>query len=244
MFLYNPESTLVDVDPVTVDDLTTWQIIDDQLSVDAAAEAGFGVVSLEGSTQGRVIVRDVSMSTRRTIDGRECDVGCGLRLVVKVTAAELKGDLTLPVVAAKAQLSLLSASAEMSVKGLADPGAFDKLPSFAQLDVDGFSKYTESADIIRKHIADHPERVRPEILRVLPEQVDEGDYPRAVGVMFAMKAIADGHTLDEALRGRPSDWAEYYTAIRSTYASVVSGRGDQEPSRAAREEARSWLAWT
>lgn len=249
MYLYNPDVQLEnasEVSGVTVGDLDTWQSLDDQLSVDAAAEAGFGVVKVEAGYQGRVIVRDVSMSCRRTVQGRECDIGASVRLIIKIIGLDLKGDLSLPAVSAKVELGLLRASADLRVVGVTNVAIFGAFPSFEKLDVEAFGKYTAAQDSIRKLITKDPSNIKPTLLRYLPEKVDDGDYPKAVGVVFAMKSIASGRSLDDALRECPRDWTDYYSAITDTY-NTIAGIGpdgsNHRPDGKARDEARAWLSW-
>jgi len=247
VYLYNPSADLPDPigdgpDQVTAGDLNRWEMLDDQMSVDAAANMSLAVVNVDAKLKSLAVVRDWSAYVRRTVEGRERDYGYGVRLVVTVSAVTLDGDLRLPAIAAKAHLGMVRASANMSVIGYNHPEVGGLLPPFSDLNVEGYGKYTKAADDIRVFIAAHPDGVAPVMLRELPEKFDEGDLPAAVGTARALRMIADGRTLARALEAAP-EWPEYVAAIRATYAALHVGP-DEAPDRGVRDDADAWLNWT
>src|SRR5262249_23659056 len=92
----------------TADQLSEWEDENYVLTVDAAADLGFAVGSISGRYQQEVLIHGSSRWADVQDGSTTYRFGVALRAVVIVSAANLDGALTLPVVAAKAQLGLMT----------------------------------------------------------------------------------------------------------------------------------------
>lgn len=228
------------------DELDTWEIADDQLSYSAALKMNLPVFTVDSSFQSRVLVRDVRRYARREVDGVVGEYGVAVRLVITVFALELEGALTVPVVAAQAELNLVSAHAKMTVLGFRDSKVGELLPSFEKLDIEGLQKYTQAADKIRSYISRNEAAVFPTLLRQVPEPPgpDEEELATGVATARALRLIARRRSQKEALAGIPAGWEVFTTATARTYASITPGAPvDARPDAEAAKRAATWVGW-
>lgn len=226
-------------------DLNQWEIYDEQMSLDAALKLGLPVASASGTYATRVVVRDVRRFVRREEEGGVvAEYGVALRMVVRVSAKQLDLSLTLPMIAAQATLGMVAATARLQVMGSVDSAIGDLLPSFEELDVNSYSKYTQAVDDIRKYLAKHEEGIFPVLLRkVLPADSTEAALINAMATAYALKQIARRRSLDDALAETPSDWDSFTLTVRGTYDRFGAGSASSErPSSEVAGRADSWVS--
>lgn len=225
-------------------DLQNWQIRDDQLSFDAALKAGFGFADVDANMSRRVVLRDVCRYTERVSGSTVTTWGVAVRLAVRVWAAKLDARLTLPVVAAQAQLGMVSASADMRILGFRNNEVGKFLPDFQTLDVGNYGAYTKATDAVRAFISEHPESIVPVVLRTyeLPASTDKRIVD-AVGTARALRAITRRRSQSEALEGTAS-WAPIREAVSKTYSELAPDCAFEErPSQEAAAQADRWYSW-
>jgi hypothetical protein len=229
-----------------VDDLGAWRWQQTEMSSNLAVKLGFAVGSVSASTQSRTLIAEFSRSATVEVEGAHAQYGVAARLVVGVTSFEAKGALTIPVLAAEAQLGRSQASVNLTVTGYVGDGLAELLPTdILTLNVDTYSSLTTSISNIVKLIGSDRENVRPELLWV--EAEDEGpakiedELTRAVGAAYALSQIRDSETLDEALNAyEDKDDLIAQEAIRHVYADLLPN-DDQEKAAEASERATRLL---
>lgn len=202
-------------DPVVPgrDDLDQSLITDEQLSVKGAAKLGLPVGTVAAGLDSRVLLRDVRIFTTRTSEGVVYEYGVGIRMVVTVSATKLESSLTLPMVAAQAELGIINATAKMTVDGFRDTGVVNLFPKFQQLDVQTYSNWTTSMDSVREYVQAHTEAIFPVLLRKSSANPTEPNYLEAVAISRALVWIANARTLERAIDKVPSDIREATVSV-------------------------------
>jgi hypothetical protein len=238
-----PETGTIDNVP-KAEELSDW--VWDQYSLEAglSGKLGFGVASLEASYNTRTLVAEFSRSKTIAADGSNACFGVAARLIVNVSGLNAKANLTLPYVAAEAQFNRAEASANLRVSGYVGPDLGEKFPEFATFDVESYVKLMQSMTEMRKVIGANEEYIRPTRLWAWAEE-EEGVTDRrlteAVGTLWALTQIADGHTRPQALGNyRDQDDTVAKEAIEQTYAEMLNG-DEGEPSHESRVRARRFL---
>jgi hypothetical protein len=187
------------------------------------------------------------MFATREVDGEVGEYGVAIRLVLTVSATALEGALTIPIVAAQAQLNRVTASARMSVLGFRDIRVGRLLPAFDILDVQGYGKYTKAADDIRAYIATHGQSIDPVLLRKVPSPpAAEDDYfGTAVGSARALRMIARGKSQGDALRDIPSKFESLRAGVQQTYSRLLPDTPltERPQDHDAMDIADRWAAW-
>lgn len=227
--------------PPTADLLANWEDENYVLTVDAAADLGFAVGSISGSYQQEVLIHgSARWGDVHDGAGNTYRFGVALRALVIVSAANIDGALTLPVIAAKAQLGLVTATGELLVRGYkGDPGS---LPDLSTFDVDGFNKYRVAVDSLRDKILNDAANIQPVLLATDAVDSQSSSPEEAVGVTYALTAVANGMSLDRAL-GRLAVHSQVMrAAIRQVYAARIGGDDATAPDSAESKAARHDLA--
>ena len=96
-------------------------------------------------------------------DGRTYRYGVAIRVLLEIYSAELEGDLTLPVVAAKAELGAVSASAQLLVYGYTG-NLTQELPSWQSFDVNSYADYLKSVSDLRSQVLKDTANIKPVLL--------------------------------------------------------------------------------
>ena len=126
-----------------------------------------GIVGLESSITKLGIIHEASRykSVRDEEHPRrkEKRYGVSVRLLVAATDWEFKGKLTIPVVAASAELGYRSANIAIQVRGYVG-SLGDKLPSPTTLNVESYAEYITSFKAIQDQVFKDEENQRPVLL--------------------------------------------------------------------------------
>ncbi|MBO81988.1 hypothetical protein AAG607_12880 [Citromicrobium bathyomarinum] len=153
---------------ITVDHLDRWDVQSHQYTSKA---------EVEGSLLGRLFSSKAESATHGivqeakrfcaipTAEGRTMQVGTAVRIAVIITSGEIKTTLTLPNVAASAQISDLRAKIAMSVHGYTGPLG-EILPVPSNLNVENLASYTNAFTEIQNLVfgADGLHYIRPTLL--------------------------------------------------------------------------------
>ena len=225
-------------------DLSDWTWDQYNLESGLSGKLGFAVASIEASYNTRTLVAEFSRSKTIAADGTNACFGVAGRLIVNVSGLEAKANLTLPFVAAEAQYNRAEATANLRVLGYVGPDLGEKFPEFGTFNIESYVKLMQSLSEMREVIGAKEEHIRPTRLWAWAEE-DEGAADRrltqAVGTLWAMTQIADGHTREEALGTyRQQDDTVAKGAIEQTYAELFHG-SEGKPSKEARVRARGLL---
>jgi hypothetical protein len=225
-----------------VDELGGWRWQQTEMSSNLALKLGFAVGSVSASAQSRTLLAEFSRSASVEVEDGLAQYGAAARLVVGVTSFEAKGTLTIPVLAAEAQLGRSQASVSLTVNGYVGDGLAELLPTgILTLNVDTYSSLTTSISEIVKLIGSDRENIRPELLWV--EAEDEGpakvedELTRSVGTAYALNQIKNRKTVDSAVDGyEDKDDLIALEAIRHVYSILLP---EDDPERAAEASERA-----
>ncbi len=225
-------------------ELSDWVWDQYHLESNLSGKLGFGVASIEASYNTRTLVAEFSRSKTIAADGTTACFGVAARLIVNVSGLDAKANLTLPYVAAEAQYNHAEATANLRVSGYVGPEAGKMFPEFGTFDIESYVKLMQSLSKMREVIGAKEEHIRPTRLWAWAEE-EKGATDRrltqAVGTLWALTQIADGHTRAEALGSyRDRDDTVAKSAIEQTYADMLNG-DETTPSQESRARARRIL---
>lgn len=220
------------------------------LSRSAAVSLGLTVANLTTSGEQRVWV---SEQTRHAdcagAGGAQFRYGTSVRLIVHFSVVQASSKLTLPVIAAEAQLGNVEARVSLSIVGFKG-----NLPSETQIpwqpfNVETYGVIMERAAKARDYVfaEANAASIAPVLIAVPSPTGDlDGEIFSSLGRTWAVGAIADGRSctwarghLPENLRGVAAASDE----VRVTYEQMTRGGqcDDQEPDPAAQATASGYL---
>ncbi len=227
----------------TATELGNWEQEAYSLDVNAATSLGFSVGNLSVGYHRQALMFGVSRWKDVAKDGAAYRFGVALRAIIVVSSTKVTGDLTLPILAARVELGDALATAHLLVRGYKGPGVADHLPSWQTFGVDSYGEYMRSVAQIQKLITKDDKNVVPELLATslvsLP-QPRRTPSAAAVGCVYALRAIADGRPLTEAIHRLPTMDQDVLAQVRAVYGELLNGRElarpDDEQRRIAREQ--------
>ena len=169
---------------------------------------------------------------------------CGVLIEVDEKAAD--GDLTLPAIAAKVQISDASASAQLIVRGFNNPELGKLLPPWQAFNVDSYSQYMSAVSAIQAVITENNDCIVPQLLATTIAAPALPSSAASVGTVIALRAIVSGKPLGEVLRERAQlvaqkpdeahdDEESVTTAIEHQYQLLDVGK-DKPDSTAAKPD--------
>ena len=226
------------------EDLDEWVWTQYNLESGLSGKLGFSLASIEASYNTRTLVAEFSRSKTIAANGKNnACFGVSARLIVNVSGLDAKATLTLPLVAAEAQLNRAEATANLRVLGYVGPDLGKQFPEFDSFDMESYVKLRQSLSELREVIGAKAEHIRPTRLWAWAEEDDtDRRLTEAVGTLWAMTQIADGHTREEALGSyRQPDDKVAKGAIEQTYTELFRGGGKGKPSKEIRVRARGLL---
>jgi hypothetical protein len=172
-------------------------------------------------------------------DGHVYRFGVAIRALIQVNSKKLDFALTLPLVAAKVQLSEADASTQLLVQGYKGklPSA---LPSWQDFDVESYGQYMKEVSIFRDAILADETNIVPELLATSAgARSPIPPTPVALGTLYALTRIAEGDSLYDALREFRIHDEQARQAAEAVYTKMLPGN-DSGPSadvkRAAEQE--------
>jgi hypothetical protein len=238
-----PETSPVDNVP-KAEELSDWVWDQYHLESGLSGKLGFGVASIEASYNTQTLIAEFSRSKTIATDGTNACFGVAARLIVNVSDLDAKANLTLPFVAAEAQFNRAKASANLRVSGYVGPDLGEKFPEFGTFDIESYVKLMQSLSEMREVIGAKKEHISPTRLWAWAEEEEDATDRRlteAVGTLWALTEIADGHRRAEALGSyRQQDDTVAKAAIDQVYKEMLNG-DEGRPSKEARARARRLL---
>jgi hypothetical protein len=150
-----------------------------QMQASLAAKLGFPIASVSTDNKIVVMLYGVTRFADVADNGHTYRYGVAIRVLLEIYSNELDGDLTLPVVAAKAQLGAVSASAQLLVYGYVGDLA-QELPSWQSFDVNSYADYLKSVSDVRSQVLKDAANIKPVLLsstlagKLYPEKASKG----------------------------------------------------------------------
>lgn len=224
--------------------LSRWETQSWSLGVDYAAKLGFPMAGGEISGAERIFLQEFSRS--KDVDaggGLKVRYGVAVRLLVRVSEMRTAMSLTLPIIAANAELGAARAESRLLVVGYNGQGLAKLIPKPKQFNVENYVELVDSVGRIQELIASDVANVAPEPLEVPESVVGPGsDYDKAVAIAWALSSLAEGRNCEWARRELPAATEEMRNLVEHVYAEFTdNGARGEAPPAAARAKARARL---
>lgn len=139
---------------ISTDMLDRWDVQTHKYGADLAVKVGFlaSLFSGSGESVSAGVIHDAKrFCIRKLKDGREVQFGVAVRLSVALTRLEVEADLSIPNLAAAAQLGMSDSRIGISVEGYFGPIG-DLLPTPEDLNVENFARFTGATEEIQKRV--------------------------------------------------------------------------------------------
>jgi hypothetical protein len=204
--------------PTRIDQLSTQLSRAYDLSVTAAAELNIPVVgSVSGGYSRRVVVLERT-AFKNVADGmNQCQYGYAIRLVLTVNKLTADMKLTLPFLAASAEMGQLEAKWTLQVLGLSGSKIDEVSIAPTELNVETFVLAKQSLTNLIGAIRDSTTTFTAELISVVkPAEQIEHDYRTAVGVAYALGRLEKGRKRGQAL----NDLGPAHEVVRDTLVDV------------------------
>jgi hypothetical protein len=214
-----------------VSQLASWSQENFQLDTKAAAHLGFPVAHLGAEMQRTLLIFGSSRwADTDSGDGHVYRFGVALRVLVQVTSATVKGDLTLPSIAADVQLGNAQASAQLLVRGYNSSTLGKLLPPWQSFNVDSYATYMAAISAIQGEVMAHDENIVPQLLATTIAAPSLPSSAQSVGTVTALRGIAEGRTLHSLFEEEAEAPDEVKDAIVQKYTELGLGSDDDPTS--------------
>jgi hypothetical protein len=155
------QAPVAPTDPALLSSLTQESY---QLSGKLTAKLGFPIASLDTDNDFRVMLFGVMRYVDEIDENQHTyRFGVAIRVLLEIFGASAKADLTLPVIAAHAELGMVSASAQLLIYGYAGDLA-TSLPNWQSFDVDSYADYLGKVNELQRKILGDTANIRPVLL--------------------------------------------------------------------------------
>lgn len=223
--------------PKTVDELTDTVTRTYDLSANAAADINIPVVGSVGGGFGRrvVLLERSSFAPVEKEDGTY-RYGYAIRLAITVNKLTAEMQLSLPFLAASAEVGQIEGKWMLQVIGLAGEKIDSAILPPKELSVETFVLASQSLENLIKAVRDQTTTFTARLIGVQrPAAIVKRRYRQSVGRAYAIGSVERGWTLDKAMRelSAPSDVQK--DAIADTYREFA---GIANPSESPTEEVR------
>ena len=227
-------------EPPAADDLGEIVATTYSLSIEAAGRLNIPVFgNASGSLSRQVVVyewsrfRDVGQP-----DGSTQRWGFAIRFCVTVTKAAGEATVSLPVLAAEAQLGRVEAGWTMQVKGISGPKIREAVLAPEELDVETYIKARNSMQEIIAAIGDADTVIKPELLLTVPPDRPLDEYGRQALTTYVVACIGNGRLADWAIN-KLGNTEPARNIVRAVYEDfgVAQGEAPGAVARAQAEEA-------
>jgi hypothetical protein len=226
--------------PKTLEDLTESISRSYDLSVTSALESQVPVAgSGNGSFNRRVIVLERCGFKRIPGPEKEAQFGYAIRLCVTVNNWQSTIKVSLPFLAASAQLGTIEAQWTLDVRGLVGP-LLTQLPPPTDLNVETFVLAKQSMEKIASAINSPETKFRPLLIAEIRNPDPQSSTLRqSVGRAFALSSLDHGRSLEDTLKKLgPCDQATF-DAIVDVYKNLAGLVSQTDtPSNDVRQKAR------
>jgi len=227
--------------------LNQWDWQQYTLSTDLAAKLGFAVTGGKSEHNARTVVAEFSRTRVEGDGATRRRVGVATRLVVQVSGLSASANLSLPVIAAEAQVNRIEATASLQIRGFLGKDLGKLMPSFSAFDVETYVKLLEAMTALKDSISEQEERISPVVLWQWSDATEtvtvDDRLTVAVGTVWALSCIQKGWEVNRAIgEYKDIEDAVAHDAISRTYADLTeSDDGQREPNVAEQERARTLL---
>ena len=134
-----------------------------QLEASFAAKLGFPVATMSTDDKLKVMLYGLTRYRDVVHEKHTYRYGVAIRVLLEIYDDQLDADLTLPVVAAKAQLGVVSASAQLLLYGYTGDLS-ETLPNWQSFDVKSYADYLKSVSALQVKVFGDPSNMRPVLL--------------------------------------------------------------------------------
>lgn len=194
-----------------------------------------GLFSGSGGGRRLVVVEDFYRGKYCTApSGERLLYGAAVRLRVGISEIKAEMKLTLPFIAASAEVGSARAFYHLSVRGYTGPDIADLIPEPGDFNVETYVGLMDKITKIQKLLTSDIANIKPVRLAVELPDNDAGFVLRSsVGTTWALSQIADGKNLNDALHAY--QWSdEASSAITATYHKLDIADGNQPHGDATR----------
>ncbi len=164
--------------------------------------------------------------------------------MVKISSAEARGNLNIPLVAAETQVGKMQAESTLRVVGYVGAGLAAKLPPFRTFNVDAYAELSTQMNEIKKLIGEDTANVQPVRLGVEITAEEELDVGSALGLVWGLTYIKNRKSCEQAKREyRDVGSDSALRAIGQAYLNMPSPSGcsEDKPSKVHEETAKEML---
>jgi hypothetical protein len=194
-----------------------------------------GLFSGSGGGRRLVVVEDFYRGKYCTApSGERLLYGAAVRLRVGISEIKAEMKLTLPFIAASAEVGSARAFYHLSVKGYTGPNIAELIPEPGDFNVETYVGLMDKITKIQKLLTSDTANIKPVRLAIDVPDTDAAFVLRSsVGTTWALSQIADGKNLNDALQAY--DWSdEASAAITATYRKLDIADGSQPHGDATR----------
>ena len=239
---------VTDVDPTevpkTLDELNAAVTRSYDLSVTRAGELNIPVLgSVGGGYNRRVVVLErAAYKTVTGHSGAEYHLGYAIRLCLTVNKWEANMKVSLPFLAASAQMGQVEAGWMLQVLGLTGTKLAQVAAPPSELNVETFVTAKQSLVALIEAVNDSTTTFTAyQIAKLESAENRDEDLRRGVAKAYALSRIARRSTLQDALNRIGSGDATINDSIRDTYEQLAPGGAADKPSEEAARKSRDLL---
>ncbi len=230
--------------PKSIDDLKIQVSRTYDLSVSAAAKLSIPVIgSVSGGVNRRVVVLERA-AYKEIADGEtKIHYGYAIRLAVTVNKLSLDTKVTLPFLAASAEIGTIEAKWVLQVSGLAGKKIDEVSITPTELNVETFVLAKQSLVSLIAAVRDPGTSFEAQAIEVIkPADGVDAEYLFSIGRVYALGRLEKGVTRMQALRDLGTSRSEIVDAVVDTYRDFAGLTSDMDhPSAEVRSKAISLL---
>lgn len=232
--------------PQSLDDLTNIEVQSYDLSVTAAASLSIPVIGTVGGGLNRRVVVLEQAAFAEIADGEvKLRYGYAVRFCVTVSRWDANLKLSLPFLAASAEVGSVAAQWRLQILGLTGRKIDEALVPPTELNVEKFILAKQSQEKIIGAIRDSTTSFTPQLLlRIEPLQQKVRNLRIGASQTYALSSLERGRSLVEALRRLNADPAGdtlRTDTIRDLYRTFGADDDNAKPSDSLRRQAREVL---
>lgn len=126
--------------------------------------------------------------------------GAGLRVSLKITDLQLKGDFDFAAIAAKSELKLVNCEYDITAIGIPDPSILKLLPGPGSFNISNYKKIMDACESVKNYMADTQNLIAKPFQVFISDDINRDYLKDSKSVHFAVKMISDEKTLREAIQ--------------------------------------------
>ncbi|MGB5820728.1 MAG: hypothetical protein WBG90_14680 [Saonia sp.] len=223
-----------------------FRVLQSSLSIQAAADLGIGIGSINGSYKSFCLSYEAMLFTEKIatnpIGGKIYGTrwGAGLRVILKVSEIQAQSNFNFGAIAAASELGLAKVEYEINGIGISQPSILKVLPGPGEFNFENYSKILEAADKVRKFMSDNSESLSPQPFQVfLSDEMNKDIFKDSRSVIYAARNVMSRNTLKEATDNARGKFNP--EIITGFYAKMGIYDEISRPSREDRREASDFL---